>query len=231
EGSLGAPHVRCLARAIPARRSVGLRVKLVLIRHGDAGDPDPGRYPDDRLRPLTPKGEHEHRVVGQILAGMGLGFTHLLTSPLRRAHQTAEITARTLGWTEAIESVDALGENFSVSALLEKLGDFPDRAVVACVGHEPHLSRFPAALCYTPTIGRGRMLQKLLEFRIPGARRARGGKGTEWNTRRPRRPTSSPAPCPRAPFPMSTSSLSSRPRRRTCTSTSRRSSPTSEGSR
>ena len=127
---------------------MGLRVKLVLIRHGDAGDPDPGRYPDDRLRPLTPKGEHEHRVVGQILAGMGLGFTHLLTSPLRRAHQTAEITARTLGWTEAIESVDALGENFSVSALLEKLGDFPDRAVVACVGHEPHLSRFAAALLH-----------------------------------------------------------------------------------
>ena len=35
-------------------------MRVVLMRHGPAGDPDPQRWPDDRLRPLTPRGEIGH---------------------------------------------------------------------------------------------------------------------------------------------------------------------------
>src|SRR5439155_629033 len=59
------------------------RVRLILIRHADAGNPDPRRYPDDRSRPLTPDGERQHRLIADGLARMGLTATHVLTSPPR----------------------------------------------------------------------------------------------------------------------------------------------------
>lgn len=123
-------------------------MKLVLIRHAEAGNPDPRRFPDDHDRPLTSEGEREHERIARGLARLGLGPTHLLTSPLRRARQTAEITARGLGWKGAITEVPALGDRFSVPALLEELGRCPEDAVVICVGHEPHLSRFGATLLH-----------------------------------------------------------------------------------
>jgi len=102
-------------------------VRLILIRHADAGDPDPRRYPDDRSRPLTPDGERQHRLIADGLARMGLTATHVLTSPLRRARETAEITARALGFLGAIEPVAA---------------------------HEPQLSRLAAILLHPDgTIG------------------------------------------------------------------------------
>lgn len=123
-------------------------MRLILIRHADAGDPDPQRYPDDRLRPLTPEGRRDHRVIARGLALIGLAPTHFLTSPLDRARETAEITARALNWTGAIETLEALGDRFSVPALLDALARYPGDAVVVCVGHEPHLGRFAAALLH-----------------------------------------------------------------------------------
>ena len=123
-------------------------MKLFLLRHADAGDPDPQRYPDDRLRPLTPEGRRQHEIIAGGLARIGLTPTHVLTSPLSRARETAEITARALGWTDPIESVETLGDQFSVPGLFEHLRRYPDDAAVLCVGHEPHLSRFAAALLH-----------------------------------------------------------------------------------
>jgi len=123
-------------------------VKLILIRHADAGDPDPQRYPDDRLRPLTPEGRREHERVARGLARLGLAPTHVLTSPLARARETAAITARALGWSGPIEPVEILGDRFRVEDLREHLARYPEDSTVVCVGHEPHLSRFAATLLH-----------------------------------------------------------------------------------
>ena len=123
-------------------------MRLILIRHADAGDPDPQRYPDDRVRPLTAEGRRAHEVIARGLARMGLAPTHLLTSPLARARETAAITAQALGWTGSIEPVECLGDRFTVADLLEHLARYPDDSTVVCVGHEPHLSRFAATLLH-----------------------------------------------------------------------------------
>ncbi len=123
-------------------------MNVVLIRHADAGDADPTRYPDDRLRPLTPTGERRHETIARGLAKLDLGVTHVLTSPFLRARQTAEITARAIGWQGTPAVVEALGDRFTVDALLAELGRLPSDAVVMCVGHEPHLSRFAAHLMH-----------------------------------------------------------------------------------
>jgi phosphohistidine phosphatase len=122
-------------------------VRVVLVRHADAGDPDPARHPDDRLRPLTARGEREHAEVAAALARFDLRATHVLTSPLVRARQTAEITARALG-VAAVAVVDALGDRFSLDGVLDEFAGLPPSAVVVCVGHEPNISRLAATLLH-----------------------------------------------------------------------------------
>jgi phosphohistidine phosphatase len=122
-------------------------VRLLVIRHADAEDADPGRYPDDRTRPLTDRGRRVHRAVATALARMGLRPTRLYTSPLLRARETAAITSEVLGGPTP-ELLDALSDQFSESRLLEVLGQQPDHALVACVGHEPSLSGFAALLLH-----------------------------------------------------------------------------------
>ena len=101
-------------------------MRLLVIRHADAGEADPRRYPDDRDRPLTDRGRLEHRAVATALVRMDLRPTRLYTSPLLRARETAAITSEVLGGP-APELLDAL---------------------VACVGHEPSLSGLAALLLH-----------------------------------------------------------------------------------
>lgn len=113
-------------------------MKLILIRHADASNDEP--------RVLTELGRRQHAQVAHALRRMGITFDYLLSSPLIRARETAEITARAVGFRGAVEETPALGDGFTVEGLLERLALFPGEAVVACVGHEPHLGRFAAAL-------------------------------------------------------------------------------------
>ena len=122
-------------------------MRLLIIRHADAGDADPRRYPDDRTRPLTDHGRRVHRAVATALARMDLRPTRLYTSPLRRALETAAITSEALGGP-APEVLDALSDHFSVPDLLDVLARQPHDALVACVGHEPSLSGFAALLLH-----------------------------------------------------------------------------------
>lgn len=123
-------------------------MRLLIIRHADAGDADPQRYPDDRARPLTELGRRTHRAVAAALARMKLRPTRLYTSPLLRAQQTAAITHEVLGGA-APETLDALSDDFSAARLLDVLAQEPPDALVACVGHEPSLSGFSALLLHS----------------------------------------------------------------------------------
>lgn len=64
-------------------------MELYLIRHGIAAER--GTYPKDEERPLTEKGRAKTQKVAQRLYALGLRFDFILTSPLVRARQTAEI--------------------------------------------------------------------------------------------------------------------------------------------
>ncbi len=120
-------------------------MKLILIRHGLAGEYDPQRYPDDRLRPLTDDGRTLHRAVAEAMKRAGLAFDRLITSPLVRARQTAEITAEVYGLGKPEQS-DALGDGYSVRAVIELTRRFSADETVALVGHEPDLSSLTSTL-------------------------------------------------------------------------------------
>jgi len=115
-------------------------VKLVIIRHGPAGDGAAweagGR--DDRLRPLTPEGKKEMRRAAAGLAILVQDVPVLATSPLTRAVQTAEIVAAE--YRCEIVPLEALAPGHDPEDAVGWLGEQQPDLTVGLVGHEPHLS-------------------------------------------------------------------------------------------
>ena len=114
-------------------------MKLVIIRHGPAGDRAEweAERRDDRLRPLTADGKKEVRRVAKGLTTLLPQIDLLATSPLVRAGQTAEIVGSEYECeTVTVESL-APGHDPEqvVKWLRAQAGD-----TVAIVGHEPDLS-------------------------------------------------------------------------------------------
>ena len=125
-------------------------MQLILFRHGPAGRSDPSRWPDDRARPLTPRGEAKTRAAAKGLVRILPAAIMLWTSPLVRAVRTADILGRALDGAPA-RSVAALASGGSQRALLEQLAaaaaDAPLGTIVL-VGHEPDLGRLAGSLLF-----------------------------------------------------------------------------------
>ena len=109
-----------------------------LIRHAIAeerGD----KWPDDRLRPLTHKGMARMRQAVRGLRALGVEIDLLLTSPLVRARQTADIVIEGMKPTPDLDVLPALAPGTARSAVSDVLGNFTKTASIAVVGHEPDL--------------------------------------------------------------------------------------------
>ena len=120
-------------------------MRVVLMRHAEAGDADPTRWPDDRDRPLTEEGRRQHALVAAGLRRMGVGFDRILTSPLARARETADITVRAYGGAPMPEETALLGDRAEPARIVAALPGF-DVSSLLCVSHEPTLSRLVAVL-------------------------------------------------------------------------------------
>jgi phosphohistidine phosphatase len=132
---------------------------VILIRHGKAGNRDANSWPDDDDRPLTAEGQAEHRAVTRAAKKMGIKFDFLVTSPLKRARETADIVANVYRWPEEPQVAAELGHGYSVSAVVKLLAKFPPTSRVALVGHEPDFSELATALIGGKT-GLGLQLKK-----------------------------------------------------------------------
>jgi len=119
---------------------------VILIRHAKAGNRDPNSWPDDDERPLTAEGQVEHRAVMRAAKKMGVKFDFLVTSPLKRARESAEIVAQAYRWAEEPQIAAELGHSYSVAAVVKLLAKFPPDSRVALVGHEPDFSGLTTAL-------------------------------------------------------------------------------------
>lgn len=151
-------------------------MRLLLMRHADAGHPDRDRWPDDRDRPLTDRGRREHRRVVASLHGGGVILDRLLSSPLRRAVETADIVAAVYSRPDSAEIVEALGEGATVAGLVAHLARLPADQVVLCVGHEPTLSSLARLLVRrTGDVPPGLERSGVLAIECEGSPSPRGG--------------------------------------------------------
>src|ERR1041385_7817682 len=120
-------------------------MKLYILRHGDAAEHGDPRFKENE-RPLTPKGIQRTKQLTHALRQMEVSFDAILSSPLVRARQTAEIVAR--GVKEKVELTDALSPSGSMEKLVEHINAIrPAAESVLLTGHEPYLSGFISLLC------------------------------------------------------------------------------------
>jgi len=114
---------------------------LYFLRHGAADWPD-WDQPDDE-RPLTKAGRKEMHAVGEFLAELKVRPDVILTSPLPRATQTADIAGEHLKVRAREEKLLAPG--FRVEDLTRLLRKYPQR-VLMLAGHEPDFTLVIGAL-------------------------------------------------------------------------------------
>lgn len=73
-------------------------------------------------------------------------LARILTSPLVRAAETAQILAETCEGGVEVESFDALAPGHSFRTVIERLAKLPADETVALVGHEPDLGKLAGVL-------------------------------------------------------------------------------------
>jgi phosphohistidine phosphatase len=117
-------------------------MRVTLIRHGEAGDD----APRDELRSLTLRGRATVARVGRALERRGGDLNVLVSSPLVRALQTAEIIAAHVGYEGRLLVDEALVPEARVSRAVALLSSLGKEDSVALVAHEPILSTLAAAL-------------------------------------------------------------------------------------
>jgi phosphohistidine phosphatase len=123
-------------------------MKLYLLRHGDAGERDASSYTSDAARALTPKGIKRTRELAKFLKAAEVHFDTILSSPLIRAHQTAEIIAEELGMEKELRFVSELAPDHALTEVVALLASAPAKTeAMLLVGHEPGLSRLISLLC------------------------------------------------------------------------------------
>jgi phosphohistidine phosphatase len=118
-------------------------MEIYLVRHAQAGERDPERWPDDSQRPLTKKGIRRFERSAKGIVSLVPEVDVVLASPYRRTWQTAEIL-EDAGWPGPLR-LDELIKS-EPGALFRALTRYEDLSSIALVGHEPHLSRFATAL-------------------------------------------------------------------------------------
>jgi len=116
-------------------------MNLYLMRHGIALPLDAPTVAHDGDRPLSNKGVKRIGKAAKGVRRLNIPFDGVLTSPLLRARQTAEIVASTLGLEARLEEISGLAPESTVEHLLFGLTRYQDREHILLVGHEPLLSQ------------------------------------------------------------------------------------------
>ncbi len=118
---------------------------LYLVRHGIAVSRTDPAGPPDAARPLTPEGMEKTAAVAQGLTKLHIRPTVLISSPLLRAVQTAEIFAEALEFPlTRVRRSDSLRPESKPRLLFAELARIRADEVM-CFGHAPHLDKTIAA--------------------------------------------------------------------------------------
>ena len=117
-------------------------MKLYFLRHATASD----IATSDEERALTREGREEARIAGAALARLGAKPGQILTSPLVRARQTADLAAAELRFSDEVAVFDELCNGRSTPVLLRALQQFEGTRELLLVGHMPSLAEHLAHL-------------------------------------------------------------------------------------
>ena len=128
----------CVYSALDTRnRERRHEMRLYLMRHGPAGDSATWTG-DDRLRPLTEKGKRKVESAAEGFRLLHPVVDMLVSCPLVRARQTADIVGAALGLP--VEEQAALSPGFGLAHLAGLLTIYTEASGLMLFGHEPDFS-------------------------------------------------------------------------------------------
>lgn len=125
-------------------RNSGKKMELYFLRHAIAIEPEEFKGSDVE-RPLSAEGRKKMIEEVQGMKALGISFDTLLSSPLLRARQTAELVKKHLPFAGEIQIEPLLIPGSNFEKLIEKLTQRDEKSVML-VGHEPSLSLWIQAL-------------------------------------------------------------------------------------
>ncbi len=112
--------------------------QLWLLRHGEAEAEAAGNRGDAERR-LTEKGRRQALAAGRALAGLGIEFEAVFTSPRIRALDTASLACGELGIDVTVH--EPLGGGFGRAEATDLLEELTGDGRLLLVGHEPDFSQ------------------------------------------------------------------------------------------
>ena len=116
-----------------------MTMRVYFMRHGDAGDKRAWRG-SDADRPLSELGIERTTAAAAHFEHTGFRPSRILTSPLVRAVQTAEIVGDALDVSDLVEIDQRLGHSFDMRAFRHILKENVDEEKLLLVGHDPSFS-------------------------------------------------------------------------------------------
>ncbi len=119
-------------------------MEIYILRHGVAEEPQIGQ--PDSERALTADGRKKLRNVLRAAASAGVAPSLLLTSPYKRAVQTAQLAAEILEYKGELLRTKALEPSSSPKTVWDEIRVHKDEAQILLAGHEPLFSRLTAYL-------------------------------------------------------------------------------------
>jgi phosphohistidine phosphatase len=114
---------------------------IYFVRHASAGQKKLSPKKDEK-RPLDADGVHQCTQMGRILSAMQVSVDAILSSPLKRATQTAALIANEIGHEGKLYIENALRPDAKYDHFRDMLRKYAKSEAVLVVGHNPNFSEF-----------------------------------------------------------------------------------------
>jgi len=114
---------------------------LYLMRHASAGTVRPNPVLDAK-RGLVKEGKEQCMLMARVLLALKAPIEMIVSSPLKRARQTAQLVGTEMGYEAQVEVSPALGMNASYTDFQNLLAKYADREAILVVGHNPNVFQF-----------------------------------------------------------------------------------------
>jgi phosphohistidine phosphatase len=114
---------------------------IYFLRHASAGQSLMNPKKDEK-RALDPAGVEQCGYVGRALAALEVHLDVMISSPLKRATQTASLVGTEMGYEGKLVLEDALRPGVSFADFRRMLSKYAKQESIMVVGHNPNLSEF-----------------------------------------------------------------------------------------
>jgi phosphohistidine phosphatase len=118
---------------------------VYLVRHASAGESLSNPKKDEK-RPLDADGIEQCGIVGRALAAIDVQPEVIISSPLKRAAQTASLIGNELGYEGKLQFDPAMRPQASFADFRRLLEKYAKQEAIMVVGHNPSITEFLARI-------------------------------------------------------------------------------------